>query len=224
MKRIIIIGEGQTEQEFCNDVLQPHFNKLYIYLDNPVIKKTHGGIVNWEALKFQIETHLKQDKTAIVTTLIDFYGIHKNHKYPNWEEAKNINDKNDSMQLMEVGMLNDITTDLQSRFIPYIQLHEFEALLFSDLKVFNDNFERKEFLNYEYLEATIHEFSNPEMINDGPTTAPSKRLSKIIKGYYSENENMKVIYGSLLAQGIGLSKIRIKCPRFNQWITKLENI
>lgn len=224
MKRIIVIGEGQTEQEFCNDVLQPHFNRLDIYLENPVIKKTQGGIVNWEALKFQIETHLKQDKTAIVTTLIDYYGIHKYHKYPHWEDSKRLNDKYEAMSLIETGMLNDITSVLQNRFIPYIQLHEFEGLLFSDLKVFDDNFERNEFLNYEYLVATIREFSNPEMINDGPTTAPSKRLSKIIRGYYSDNENMKVFYGSLIAQDIGLSNIRAKCPRFNEWIIKLENI
>ncbi len=218
MKRIIIICEGQTEQEFCNDVLQPHFNRLEIYLENPVIKKTQGGIVNWEALKFQVETLLKKDKTAIVTILIDYYGIHKHHKYPNWEETKNINDKNDAMQLMEAGMLNDITSDLQNRFIPYIQLHEFEGLLFSDLKVFNDNFEDKEFLNYDYLVATIRGFSNPEMINDGSETAPSKRLSNIIRGY------SKVIYGSLIAEEIGLLKIRARCPRFNEWITKLENL
>lgn len=218
MKRIIVIGEGQTEQEFCNDVLQPHFNKLEIYLENPVIKKTHGGIVNWEGLKFQIETHLKQDKTAIVTTLIDYYGIHKHHKYPNWEDAKSMTNKNDAMQLMETSMSNDITNGLQNRFIPYIQLHEFEGLLFSDLKVFDDNFEKGEFLNYDYLVATIRDFGNPEMINDGSETAPSKRLSKIIKGY------SKVNYGSLVAQEIGLLKIRGKCSRFNEWIIKLENI
>ena len=51
MQRIIIIGEGQTEQSFCNDVLQPHFNKQSTFLQNPVIKKNNGGIVNWEALK-----------------------------------------------------------------------------------------------------------------------------------------------------------------------------
>lgn len=91
-------------------------------------------------------------------------------------------------------------------------------MLFSDLKVFNDNFEKGEFLNYDNLVATIRDFGNPEMINDGSETAPSKRLSKIIKGY------SKVNYGSLVAQEIGLLKIRAKCSRFNEWIIKLENI
>lgn len=224
MKRIIIVCEGQTEQQFCNDVLQPHFNQIGIFIQNPTIQKTGGGIVNWEALKYQIETHLRQDPTAIVTTLIDFYGIHANHKYPNWLAASKNNDKNIGMDLMENGMLTDVSLGMQSRFFPYVQLHEFEALLFSDINVFDRSFEKNEFLNYDYLQQTINQNSNPEMINDGVETAPSKRLSKIIKGYYSDNENMKVFYGSLLTYDIGLIKIRAKCPRFNDWITKLENV
>ena len=73
-------------------------------------------------------------------------------------------------------------------------------------------------MNYDYLVATINDFNNPEMINDGSETAPSKRLSKIIQGY------SKISYGSLVAEEIGLLKIRTKCPRFSGWITKLENI
>lgn len=224
MKRIIIVCEGQTEQQFCNDVLQPHFNQKNIFIQNPTIQKTGGGIVNWEALKYQIKTHLKQDPTSFVTTLIDFYGIHAHHKYPSWLEASKHNDKNIGMDLMENGMLTEVNIEMQSRFFPYIQLHEFEALLFSDINVFDKNFETNEFLDYDYLQQTINQNYNPEMINDGVETAPSKRLSKIIKGYYSDNENMKVFYGSLLTYDIGLIKIRAKCPRFNDWITKLENI
>lgn len=218
MKRIVIIGEGQTEQSFCNDVLQPHFGLKEIYLHNAVIKKTHGGIVNWHALKYQIEKHLLQDPTVIVTTLIDYYGMRKNHKYPDWQIAERKSDLNSRMLLLEKGMANDITPKLQSRFIPYIQLHEFEALLFSDLKVFEYGFEEAEFNDYDYLINTIEENDNPELINKGTDTAPSKRLETILKRYE------KVLYGSLIAQSIGLKKIREKCPRFNNWINQLENI
>jgi hypothetical protein len=224
MKRIIIIGEGQTEQSFCNDVLQPHFNSRNIYIQNPTIKKTGGGIVNWSALKFQIETHLKQDSNAIVTTLIDYYGIHPHHKYPAWEDSWKIIDKDERMEILEKAMLKDIEPTLKHRFIPYIQLHEFECILFSDIKVFDSNFEESEFLDYHYLVDTISKYPNPELINDGNETAPSKRLSKIIKGYFSDNENHKILYGSLLSNEIGIETIREKCPRFHQWILKLESI
>jgi hypothetical protein len=218
MARIIIIGEGQTEQAFCNDVLQPYFNPRGIYIQNPVIKKTMGGIANWEALKHQIETHLRQDTTAFVSTLIDYYAIYPHHQYPGWVRAELLANKIACMENLENGMYNDIHANLQRRFIPYIQLHEFEGLLFSDIRVFDNSFEPDEFLDYDYLRETIDEHDNPEMINKGNLTAPSKRLDRIIRGY------RKVIHGSLLAHDIGLMTIRAKCQRFNSWIMKLENV
>jgi Domain of unknown function (DUF4276) len=218
MKRLIIVCEGQTEQEFCNDILQPHFNQLGIIIQNPTIKKTSGGIVNWESLKHQIVTLLKQNQTAFVTTLIDFYGIHANHNYPNWLKANQHFDKNIGMNLMEQGMLIDIEIQYQKRFIPYIQLHEFEGLLFCDIAVFDKGFEKNEFLDYNYLVETINNNQNPESINDSSTTAPSKRLVRIIKGY------SKITHGCLIAQDTGINKIRNKCTRFNNWISILEKI
>jgi len=218
MKRLIIVCEGQTEQEFCNDILQPHLIQFGIVVQNPTIKKTAGGIVSWASLKHQIETHLKQDPTAFVTTLIDFYGIHANHNYPNWLQANQHNNKNIGMDLMEQGMLASIPAQLQQRFIPYIQLHEFEGLLFCDINVFDNGFEENEFLDYNYLVQTLNDNQNPELINDSSITAPSKRLLKIIKDY------SKITHGCLIAQDIGINKIRAKCPRFNKWIDDLEHI
>ncbi len=218
MKRIIIVCEGQTEQSFCNDVLQSHFNKLDIFIENPTTKKIHGGIVNWAALKRQIERHLLQDSNVIVTTLIDYYGVHQHHEYPLWVRANKLVDKNERMTLIENAMLSDVDSELRRRFIPYIQLHEFEGLLFFDIEVFNQNFNQNEFSNYAYIEKTISENPNPELINNHPSTAASKRLQECIKGYD------KPIYGFALAECIGLTIIRAKCPRFNDWITKLESI
>ncbi|MCU4164151.1 DUF4276 family protein [Carboxylicivirga caseinilyticus] len=217
MKRIIIIGEGPTEQLFCNDVLQPVFNAHDIFLETPKIKKSKGGIVAWEHLKKQVELHLK-DTGVYVTTLIDYYGIHPCHAFPKWEEAKAIVNKSDRITFLENSMLEEIDESIRYRFIPYIQLHEFEALLFSDITVIEDNFESDEFKDYDYLLETDKAFSNPENINDGKTTAPSKRLGRIIDDY------SKVVYGSLLAQEIGLDKILEKCPRFNNWIERLLTI
>jgi len=219
MTRIIVVCEGQTEQSFCNDVLLPHFSRFEIFLTTPTIKKTYGGIVRWSALKNQIERHLLQDKTAFVTTLIDYYGLYAHHQFPDWDEAERTVDRNERLNIIEKGMQNDLQENIRKRFIPYIQLHEFEGLLFSDISVFDRNFEIQEFSDYKYLVSTIDENPNPEMINNGNDTAPSKRLSKILKPYSS-----KVLYGSMLAQEIGLTKIREKCPRFNNWILKIERI
>lgn len=216
MKRIIIIGEGPTEQAFCNDVLQPYFYQFGIHIQNPTIKKSKGGIIPWTLLKKQINMHLQQDAAAHVTLLIDYYGLKKSFDFPEWNQASTIVNKNDRMTFLEGAMLNDIDERVRHRFIPYIQLHEFEGLLFCDQQVIEDSFDKDEFKDYKYLVETIQKHSNPEMINDGSATAPSKRLDRIIKGYG------KIVMGSLIAKEIGLTRIREKCPRFNAWIELLS--
>ncbi|WPU99220.1 DUF4276 family protein [Mucilaginibacter sp. cycad4] len=218
MKRIIIICEGQTEQEFCKDVLQPHFNSKEIYLHLPTIKRSGGGIVPWPAFKKQIENHLLQDKEAFVTTFVDYYGIHDKHNFPEWGMSKQMIDKNAKMTFLESSMFAAIDVDISNRFIPYMQLHEFEGLLFNDIEVFNANFSQHELIGKTELEQTIINYPNPELINDTPQNAPSHRLNRLIKGYN------KIVYGSILAENIGLIKIRNKSPRFNNWITTLENL
>jgi hypothetical protein len=217
MKRIIIICEGETEQEFCKDVLQPYFQTKQKFIAYPTIKKSGGGIVAWETLKKQIEMHLKQEPTAIVTTFIDYYGLNgEKNKFPQWEFAKTIVDKNKRMDFLEHAMLTTLDESLRFRFIPYIQLHEFEGLLFNNIEVFNSEITPQEFSNYNYLVRTINDNPNPELINEGKYTAPSKRLMQIIIGYN------KPVYGAILAEKIGLTRMRNKSPRFNQWINILE--
>ncbi|MBS1595036.1 MAG: DUF4276 family protein [Bacteroidetes bacterium] len=216
MKRVIVIGEGQTEQEFCKDVLIPHFSHRNIFLQNPTIKHTGGGIIKWPLLKTQIENHLKQDKTSLVTTLIDYYGIYDKHSFPGWAESKIIVDKSTRLCFIEDAMKNDIDGGLRHRFIPYLQLHEFEGLLFTQISAFRNNFTSQE-ADINTIENIVLNYPNPELINDGTDTAPSKRLHKLIKGYN------KVVYGAILASEIGLPNIRAKCPRFNAWIETLEN-
>jgi len=216
MKRVIVICEGPTEQEFCTDVLMPYFSKKNIFIESPLIKKSGGGIVPWRTLKKQIEIHLKQDSSAIISTLIDYYGIPERYGYPAWEEAHHETNKSVRMDIIEDAMHQSIADRWQHRFVPYIQLHEFEGLLFNNVKVFTDNFTDYEFAEFEDFRRIFDQFPNPEDINDNPETAPSKRLIRHIKGYN------KIVYGATIASDIGLTKIREKCPRFNNWINTIE--
>jgi hypothetical protein len=219
MRRIIIICEGETEQEFCKDVLLPYFLTRQIFIAHPTIKKSGGGIVAWEILKKQIDTHLKQEPTAVVTTFIDYYGLNgEKNKFPQWEMAKKVVDKNKRMDFLEQSMKDTIDESLRFRFIPYLQLHEFEGLLFNNIDVFNSEIAQDEFFNYSELVNTINAHPNPELINDGKHTAPSKRLIRLIKGYN------KPVYGAILAEKIGLNRLRSKSPRFNNWLNTLESI
>ncbi|HCX24376.1 MAG: hypothetical protein CMB80_34100 [Flammeovirgaceae bacterium] len=223
MTRLIVIGEGATEQAFCKDILEPHFLPDLI-IHAVTIKKSRGGIVHWSFLKKQIEEHLKQDQSAYVTLFIDYYGIKDQHEFPSWEAAQAIPGKSIRMDHLEGAMSHEITEGLRRRFIPYIQLHETEGLLFSDKRVYDESFTQEEFDDYTYLEETFNQFDNPEEINDGPDTHPSKRLERILRDYTSNKPSTKAHWGPLIATEIGLPTIRRKCPRFNAWVEKLENI
>lgn len=216
MKRLIIVCEGPTEHEFCMHVLYPVFLKEDIYIDAPLVKKSNGGIVPWQNIKRQIENHLHEGN-AYVSILVDYYGIKDSYKFPGWEESKSISSKVDKLDYLCTKMKADITPELASRFIPYIQIHEFESLLFSDISVFRNNFDNHE-MEFSKLEDAINEFPNPEDINSHPTLAPSKRLLDAISGYE------KVVYGSCLAEEIGLEMILKKCPLFNKWFSTLLSI
>ena len=218
MKRIIIICEGPTEAEFCKDVLSPYFISKNIFIQTPLIKKSGGGIVPWPTLKKQIENHLQQDTQAIVTTFVDYYGIPDKFNFPKWPESRKINDKYMRMALLETAMKSEIVPSLQHRFMPYIQLHEFEALLFSDLSILKREIPASDFTNIIDLDILIHLNLNPELINDTPGNAPSYRLKRLIKGYN------KIVHGAILAEKIGLDRIRQKCERFNHWLSQIEVI
>lgn len=214
MKRLIIICEGPTEQAFCNDVLHSYLLTKNIALEAPTIKHSNGGIVAWDTLKKQIVRHLNEGN-SIVSLFVDYYRIRDSYRFPGWMESKSISNIYDRMHFLFEQMSLDIDENLRSRFIPYIQLHEFEGLLFSNIAVFQNNFTKQE-LDFQQLEDAISSVKTPEEINNGPATAPSERLKKAIKGYD------KVVYGACLASDIGLNTIREKCILFNEWIMKLE--
>lgn len=218
MKRIIMICEGPTEQAFAKTNLQAPFINRNIYLQTPLIKASRGGIVKWQKLKDQIETHLKAEQDAHVTTFIDYYGMYAKHSFPGWDAAHTIVDKNSRLNSLEQYMLQSIAPQFQHRFIPYLQLHEFEGLLFNDINVIKSQIPPGDLVGIAELEKTLTDYPNPEMINNNKATSPSHRLQRIIKGYN------KVVYGDILAEAIGLKRIREKSPRFNNWITRLENI
>ncbi len=218
MKRIILICEGPTEQAFAKTNLLIHFSNKEKVLQTPLIKASKGGIVKWPILKDQIERHLKSEPDTYVTTFIDYYGVFEKHGFPGWAAAQTIPDKNARMLALERSMKQDIDQRLQHRFIPYLQLHEFEGLLFNDIQIFYGQIPEVDLIGKPELQKTFADYSNPEMINDSPNTSPSHRLVRIIRGYN------KVVYGDILSEAIGLTQIRSKSPRFNSWITLLENL
>lgn len=216
MRGIYIIVEGQTEEEFVNNSIKQHLNSNGIYDVRAITLKTRKsqrvyGDVRYSKYKLNVRNLLSEQPDILVTSLIDFYALRKD--FPSYDECRSTQNPVDIISCIEKSILNDIDN---FRFIPYIQLHEFEGLLFTDIKGFdvipevaNDNHIRTNLLEL------ISIFPNPELINEGITTAPSKRLHAIIPSYE------KTFHGPLIALENTFDLILEKCPRFKNWIDTL---
>ena len=209
-KRLYIVVEGQTEEEFVKSLLAPHFQKENIYVYPVIIhtSKGHkGGFVNYNHLKNDVNKLLhSQGNDVVVTTFVDYFRCPDLPQKEQWEAIQNHAKQVEQMESVISADISD------RRFIPYIQLHEFEALLFSAIDGFNEYFDQN---IVAQLQAIIDDFDNPEDINSSPENAPSKRILKIIQEYD------KVMYGNIVALEIGIIKILDKCPRFRNWVETL---
>ena len=222
MVRLYLFAEGQTEQTFASNLLAPHLALYQIFITPVLIAharrkgKVHrGGGRKYQPMKDDILRFLKQEKASDVffTTMIDLYAIPR--EFPRLNDAETLRSTpRKRVEFLEQSFAEDID-DL--RFIPYLQLHEYEAYLFCDPTCFAsryDNCGRE----IAALEAIASKYETPELINDNPNTAPSKRIIAQFPAY----EKAKAVEGSELAAQIGLQGIRDRCPHFNAWLSRLE--
>lgn len=215
MKRLFIVVEGQSEQEFVNSILRPYFYLHGVFFVVPILIRTsrvgRGGFVNYIHLKNTVNALLKENgNDVIITTFVDFFRIPNN--LPNY--SKCINLKNNSERCSKLEEFIDIDIN-DNRFSSYIQLHEFEALLFSNNKGFESFFTEEQANKTNKI---VNDFDNPEDINSKPETAPSKRMLSIKSDYN------KPIEGNLIALEIGINAMLERCPRFRLWIKKMVDL
>ncbi|MCY4481238.1 MAG: DUF4276 family protein [Spirochaetaceae bacterium] len=202
MIRLAIVVEGETEEEFVNNLLTPHLHTYGVSATPHPL----GGNVTVERLASEMVNYFwSYDR---VTSLVDFYGFRNKGEVSREDLQAQI------LKQVDAGI--KVSWD-QSRVIPYVQQYEFEALLFSKVAVFEELRDSPSNL-VQKLEAIRTNVSTPEDINDGKDTHPSRRIAELIPSY------QKRVIGPYLAELIGLSVIRSACPRFGRWIDSLESL
>jgi hypothetical protein len=225
MARLYLFAEGQTEQTFADTLLKPHLADFSVYMHNPVLiaharkkgRVHRGGGRNFQAMQNDIVRFLRQESGSGVyfTTMIDLYALHNG--FPDADEAEKLrNDPYKRVEALESSWAN-MTSD--RRFIPFIQLHEYETYLFADaaqLEFFYENAQS----SIATLRQIADRVASPELINDGQQTAPSKRIIAEFPAY----ERAKTIVGPQIAELIGLKTIRTQCPHFDAWLKRLESL
>jgi hypothetical protein len=216
--RLYITVEGHAEREFADLALKPHLANYSIEVRPRVVLTNRklgkrGGILDFAKIRGDIVRLMKQDRHAEArfTTMMDLYALPP--QFPGWQEARKKNHPIERVAALENALQSEFA---EPRFIPFIQLHEFEALLYCDLTQLQSRIVGSD----AGIEALTREVLHlqPEDIDGGASTAPSKRIITHIPIY----ERNKVRVGAPAAAAIGLKNLRAKCPHFATWLTKLE--
>jgi len=214
MSRIYLLVEGQTEEAFVGELLMPHYARMGLYL-TPIIVSTStgykGGVVSYAKVKPQISRLCRQDARAKVTTLFDLYALPTDFPGKTDSTYPTNGSGVQKADYLEARLKQDIN---EPNFLPNLLVHEFEALLFAAPQKFAEWTDDVEVV--AALAAAVQAHA-PEDINDGPLTAPSKRVLAVMPEY------QKTFHGPLIACEIGLDTMRQACPHFNAWLNKLEN-
>jgi len=220
--RLYLLVEGQTEEAFVSGVLAPHLRERAVYATpiivetsrDPYGRKRRGG-GSWQKWHRDLQRLIKSQPGPDVrfSSLFDLYALPGG--FPGLSAHGAHADTRQRATLLEGALATSVGDD---RFIPYLQRHEFEALVLAGLdeleKLLDDEEDRQGIVR---LRSAVGQIP-PEDVNDGPETAPSKRLEGSIPSY------RKTLHGPLVAEAVGLPSLRRACPRFDAWVSRLEGL
>lgn len=205
-----VLCEGATEQNFVTQVLAP--SRVFARPE-PLLRGT-GGVVSFERLRNAIKADLGRSRPhQFVTTMIDLYGL------PDFPEAHRVEGESvmERVRRIETAMSSELPSQ---QFIPYIQVHEFEALLFVSLDLLPSAFPDGEADDAPRLLAASAAGRTPEEIDEGLQTAPSKRVTAVVPAY----GRLKSVAGPAIVRRIGIQRLKAACPHFSAWVTRLEQL
>lgn len=203
MKRVIIYCEGPTEETFVNRILVQHLALKGVY----VTASSCNGVSHYAKIRKDLNDWCRSDPERIVTTMLDYYELPSDT--PGMYEKQN-SDFYERVGYIEKSIEQDLgVLNLHAN----LMVHEFEAILFSDPTQFSYCMDRAA---VSQMIRVKEEFHNPEAINHGNETAPSKRILKAWPEY------SKVTDGYNIAAAIGLEKIRKECRHFDEWLRWME--
>jgi hypothetical protein len=224
MKRLYLTVEGQTEAAFATRVLAPHLFDFDVFLSRPRFTGLHrrrrgripqGGLLNTfgHALA-DMRTWLKEDQSPVArfSMMVDLYSLPDD--FPGYAAGMAKQSGTEQANALQQSLATEVG---DIRFIPYLQVHEYEALVLVDPRRIASIYDTI----HSQLEALWQEcsaYATPEDINHGLHSHPKYRIKQRVEEY---DEN---IAGPLLAEDIGLATLRERCPHFGAWLTRLEQL
>jgi hypothetical protein len=205
---IVVVCEGETEETFVRRVLSVHLTQKILKpsclggIEPNGYKKLVGGVRQW--LRTKGITH--------VTTMIDLYRLPSD--FPRKPQAPS--DPYEKVCFLEKALAEEIQ---DARFIPYIMLHEFEALLLTKtgLEIIRKRAQVGESnALWKELQRDLARVEKPERLNDDVNSHPSARIKKIWPRFKKTTDGVGIL------EQVPWEELCAECHHFGDWIRKLE--
>lgn len=225
MNYLHILCEGKSELVFASYVLSPYLimKGIQVIPQALITNKrlnAKGGMISFSQAMRDLENMMRQfndgeKNRRLFTTMFDLYALPND--FPGYEQSLRYKDY-DQVSYLEGEFNTFINKD---NFIPYIQLHEFEALVLCNVPELVCMYPDAE-NELKQLETLIVDNynGNTELVDNGPNTAPSKRIIQALDGKYRYDKPQG---GKLVTFSLGIPALRTRCRHFNEWLTKIEN-
>lgn len=224
MNELVVVAEGETEQTFVRDQLAAHLalHGTTVWAVLPGRRRRHGGVKKWEIARQDIIRTLRERRYC--TTMFDYYALPDD--WPGRANSRSLA-WNEKARRVEQEIHNDIALAMGGHFnpkffLPYVQLHEFEALAFADVASLASVTQPLANQNLKWLTERFQEIldraGHPEAINDNYETCPSRRITGLVPAY------RKRAHGPIVTGRIGLAVLRKCCDHFASWLKRLEQI
>lgn len=218
-QRVLVSCEGPTEENFVRSCLVGPCSAVNVYPQTSILLTKlvvggpdhRGGAMSWTQIRDELVALCGDSNASAITTLYDLYGLPSD--VPGWRPATDGMSPRDRALAIESAIAAEIG---EPRLRPYLQVHEFEALVLTDpagiaARSGQQQLERQ-------IASAVDRCGGPEMVNDSPLTAPSKRLAQWWPGYSKTND------GPALVRDAGLEHVRQRCPHFDSWLTWLMSL
>ena len=222
---INILCEGQTEEKFAKEILKPFLKGYGLIIKTRLLMTSKklgasGGMLSFTQAKHDLlrwinENAYQKSERHIYTTMFDFYALPTD--FPGYSEINKFNSPYDKVKKIEDCLSESIS---YKDFIPYIQLHEFEALLFCGIKELAGLYPNNEKTILQLNSVLAQYDGNPELIDNSPQTAPSKRIINAVETNKKHKYNKPQTAVEVI-QKIGLEKVYSEGQHFKEWIDKI---
>ncbi|OAV75525.1 hypothetical protein Barb7_00844 [Bacteroidales bacterium Barb7] len=222
-----VLCEGKTEESFAKIVLKKYLEGFGIAVKSRILftnkkKNAKGGLISYAQVKNDIQSWISEHKKEAYeahyyTTMFDLYALPND--FPGYEAAFQLHDCYQRVLKLEEEFAKDV--NLSGCFIPYIQLHEFEALVFCGLDYLLIDYPNMT-KQIENLKKVVKDYSdNTEKINGSSHTAPSKRIIKELQQSYNYDKSHSGVY---VTDKVGIEELKAKCSHFNNWTERLKAV